>query len=1509
MSASSLDVFGNFCTLLNKETLPIHLEQTKERLNKRLQEDGKRIIANTAKKYSFWCAISDALYVSTGEYKEPEELMTEILDSANVNVNPIDLFPTHICRIMTETARYLNCDIILYTNLLPTPCRICSGDINDKNAKIYLGHYCTFHFIGVSDLVINLPLRWDDDNRSSKERASGLKPDYWTKKFAQYAHGIIKNDSMEENIIDNAKVLLDRLRTPASLEKNMCGVAIGKVQSGKTMNMMALTALALDNGYKAVFILSEGNIILRLQNQMRFENCFGCNMKPEGDGMKQTLVWLSGRIKNSQNTGFVCKCAEDNNNCEIKIRHVDSLDVYKVFSAVNDPKDSKEKYLQGLKEIDSKLKGKTPDEGSSQYKFICVGKKNIESIGGIENFVIRYNLNGEKILIIDDECDSKSIKAAHPPKKITSPVAEKICKLITSDSRKFAYIGYTATPQANILTDPSWPIKAQFFWPLELYNSKSYVGLTKLFSDGEEHPSWGTIDENAFPYKKVGRRAVFLGKNIDPENVNNRFPDDWNVCCMYPNGDWKREYGICVISVETENNNEIYNWIPIKDDLISRLTNIAHGNYLYHIAEGHTWYNLFGTNLEKTRKSRPSTTIDDDCLVFESFQTLKDDPTYEVFHDLNIAIKFSRPQNGIRFSNKPVKHSEPYRIFEYYDKIYLVRDIIVRSKIQPVPPDDWRHSYMPVFRSGKLRRTDRYFSGKVAALTNQSLASWEKKDEERAIHKFLIDFILTGAMRRYRFVKSTSLVSRGKDSNDGKLGSLSELFIRKKQGENGEYEPITHGAIIPCMTNFTHTEEFFKDGNRDMDNLRKWMALLQMHEGEYGNPPNDSLVAILLDDTFSFFPQITEKDKTQGMKNETLQQFKIQFLCFICGKEKPHVILEWTPHNTSDYTAHVLVDFEEGMCRVVSIYKFDGDVENLPEISYKDINCLEIKRKIALSSHHAGMLHNATEIAMINKMRKILGVAMETIKTEFENLFSAEESHIEWLRELIFKRWAILCLKRNPSSYWVDDNDIFNADLRHYFDDILRNTHIKAVHSGRGEDVQEDFFYDLNESFETLEDGELKKHLKYRKRIHSNTIFVGGTMLSRGLTLKGLLVSMLLRQTGTEDFDTYTQFCRYCGHKADDKDLLRVYMLPRTFKVMNNITKSDSYLRHDIRQHSLKHERLKEGNLLRIYAVGGGRPTAKRKMHNPRTLIANRVISGSCECEQSKKNFNIMQSFFVRLLEWREIEIENDPTLHEKYENLAGHRFGSAQVFLNVPKELMNDLKKVILHNKQSMHREFYDSSRTKDKEKVNISFVCRKGTESGNSTEEDKKKTVMTNEANGRRVIGFDSYYESFVNLRYFGQDRTVNFPAWLNRFTTKRRRQEEIKRDKLLCRSIYPTSVTGHGLNSDLLADISLDAVGNVYKDDKSKVEYQPKYSGNFYRNLQKWWDECGKKWYSHTKEKNPENGKMQIKFLQSLFDEWERESPQIKVPVKPSMRHGRHNEAGSTETLIVIYMAHPW
>jgi hypothetical protein len=86
------------------------------------------------------------------------------------------------------------------------------------------------------------------------------------------------------------------------------------------------------------------------------------------------------------------------------------------------------------------------------------------------------------------------------------------------------------------------------------------------------------------------------------------------------------------------------------------------------------------------------------------------------------------------------------------------------------------------------------------------------------------------------------------------------------------------------------------------------------------------------------------------------------------------------------------------------------------------------------------------------------------------------------------------------------------------------------------------------------------------KRTKKCAIFLGGNILSRGLTINNLSVSVFVRTQVSSLGDTNLQMCRWFGHKFIDVDIISLYLMNDTRRLFKDITRCDDGLRASIKQ-------------------------------------------------------------------------------------------------------------------------------------------------------------------------------------------------------------------------------------------------------------------------------------------------------------------------------------------------------
>ena len=102
--------------------------------------------------------------------------------------------------------------------------------------------------------------------------------------------------------------------------------------------------------------------------------------------------------------------------------------------------------------------------------------------------------------------------------------------------------------------------------------------------------------------------------------------------------------------------------------------------------------------------------------------------------------------------------------------------------------------------------------------------------------------------------------------------------------------------------------------------------------------------------------------------------------------------------------------------------------------------------------------------------------------------------------------------------------------------------------------------------------------------IYDFNIYVGGTMLGRGLTLQGLTITYIIRTSkGVSSADTVQQRARWFGYKSKYLDLCRVFAVGKILKEFREIRDHEDDLWETVREANLQGEQFK--NIARIFVL------------------------------------------------------------------------------------------------------------------------------------------------------------------------------------------------------------------------------------------------------------------------------------------------------------------------------------
>jgi len=247
-----------------------------------------------------------------------------------------------------------------------------------------------------------------------------------------------------QSINDTSSEVVSLLANPRRDQFRCRGLVVGYVQSGKTANMTAVMAKAIDAGYNLIVLLAGMTNKLRAQTQGRLEN-------------------------------------------DLVARH---RDLWQLYTTQEDGGDFV---------IPRNGSFTMPVESRAQ---LAVMKKVTSRLEAFQRTIektppkIRNEL---KVLLIDDECDEGSVNAASGEYDMTR-INECIRKIVGS-LPAVSYVGYTATPFANVFIDPFPHNKDELD---DLYPEDFITTLPR-------------------PEGYFGAREVF---GRDPDNADEQSPED-----------------------------------------------------------------------------------------------------------------------------------------------------------------------------------------------------------------------------------------------------------------------------------------------------------------------------------------------------------------------------------------------------------------------------------------------------------------------------------------------------------------------------------------------------------------------------------------------------------------------------------------------------------------------------------------------------------------------------------------------------------------------------------------------------------------------------------------------------------------------------------------------------------------------------------------------------------------------------------------------------------------------
>lgn len=267
-----------------------------------------------------------------------------------------------------------------------------------------------------------------------------------------------------DNVTDTILNALENPKKPGPWDRR--GMVVGHVQSGKTANYTGLLCKAADAGYKLIVVIAGIHNNLRNQTQQRIDEGFVGRDSASMMSNKEGVFIGVGRYGTSRRPVTFTNSIKDFNKA--------------MATGMGVP-------LQNLNE-----------------PAVFVIKKNSSTLRNLLEWLQEHSaqIGTSKVdapmLLIDDEADNASINVAKRDE--VSRINGQIRALLNLFDRS-CYVGYTATPFANIFIDPKSndAMLGQDLFPrhfiVSLDPPSNYFGANKVFLD-EPEKILRTIDDN-----------------------------------------------------------------------------------------------------------------------------------------------------------------------------------------------------------------------------------------------------------------------------------------------------------------------------------------------------------------------------------------------------------------------------------------------------------------------------------------------------------------------------------------------------------------------------------------------------------------------------------------------------------------------------------------------------------------------------------------------------------------------------------------------------------------------------------------------------------------------------------------------------------------------------------------------------------------------------------------------------------------------------------------------------
>lgn len=315
----------------------------------------------------------------------------------------------------------------------------------------------------------------DEDFEPWYDNALGEIEPYYFDRYRKYLE---KEKGFSRGVVSAISMDTDKIISHSGNPKkdgawDRRGMVLGHVQSGKTANYTGLVCKAADAGYKLIIVIAGMSSDLRNQTQSRLDEGF---IGQESDS------FLSGSSAQKIGVGN--------------------------FSLPNDGMEHPPTFTSATKDFSKKsAEGLNISLGTLKTPVIFVIKKNQGILRNLIEWLRVLNTRNDRkrirvpMILIDDEADNASINTKSSRDEV-SRINGQIRELLELFERS-TYVGYTATPFANIFIDPDSDdeMLGHDLFPRDFIYTMNppdnYMGPAQYFSLGEPEKKYiRLLDDN-----------------------------------------------------------------------------------------------------------------------------------------------------------------------------------------------------------------------------------------------------------------------------------------------------------------------------------------------------------------------------------------------------------------------------------------------------------------------------------------------------------------------------------------------------------------------------------------------------------------------------------------------------------------------------------------------------------------------------------------------------------------------------------------------------------------------------------------------------------------------------------------------------------------------------------------------------------------------------------------------------------------------------------------------------